>query len=80
MRTLFNLFGRRVPVRKVMEKKILTTKEVTANYPVSRTTLNQWEKKGILKPVRKTKGEKGGTGKNLYDKHDLDLFFFGLNP
>lgn len=61
------------------EKKILTTKEVTRLYPVSRTTLNAWEKKGILKPVRKTKGAKGGTGKNLYNRDDLDSFF-GLNP
>lgn len=61
------------------EKKILTTQEVTKLYPVSRTTLLRWQKEGILKPVRKTKGVKGGTGKNLYSRDDLDSFF-GLNP
>ncbi|WP_457640935.1 IS607 family transposase [Persephonella sp.] len=49
-----------------MEKKLLTIKNIKEAYGISRTTLINWEKKGLLSPIR-TPG-----GQRRYRKEDIE--------
>ena len=49
-----------------MEQKLLTIKNIKEAYGISRTTLINWEKKGLLSPIR-TPG-----GQRRYRKEDME--------
>ena len=49
-----------------MDKQILSMKDIKKLYGISRMTLINWEKKGLIKPIR-TPG-----GQRRYIKRDID--------